>query len=97
MKVTDYSNRVIRRILQILFSFLALAGWLPVAQGNWSNSSMVQQRIENVRQRLLALDSAEPRPNNIDHSNPYIAQWYNWPNWPNWGNWGNWPNYWMNY
>ena len=95
MQVKHNSKRIYKRFLQLFFSGLALMNSVPSTQANIASSD-IQLRIDDVRQRLFALDQLEDT-SALGNTNRYLAQWYNWPNWPNWGNWGNWPNYWMNY
>ena len=59
--------------------------------------SVLEERIESVRDNLLKQDKA-----NQDKAHTDQIAWYNWGNWPNWNNWGNWPNWgnwgnWYNY
>lgn len=81
---------------RVCLALTAICGFQSVAQAHLADESITQQRIDNVRHRLLEMDQAQ-RQVEPEAKNQYLAQWYNWPNWPNWGNWGNWPNYWMNY
>lgn len=97
-----FIKQSLRRAVSAVVSVIALTGILPSStQANiLPDESAIQQRINDVRHRLLESDNriyqSEQFPES-ESNKPPIAQWYNFPNFPDWGNWGNFPNYWRNY
>lgn len=82
---------VFRWIVRLGFGVAAVLGLGQNVVASQSGVLRPIDRVEKIRQDLLALDTKEmagdPDPGKADRRNQ-LAQWYNWSNWG---------NYWRNF
>ncbi|MEK8050317.1 hypothetical protein AACH10_08700 [Ideonella sp. DXS22W] len=94
-----------RRLLQAgLRAWLTACGLTAGAQAQPPADAPVIDRLDSIRQRLLAQDASTGQAALTDaptdaqadapaEADAEVGQWFNWPNWANWSKWANWNNW----